>query len=173
MRRYDSFRLIVNDGLLVVRHSGPGAGPVGSLRPVADVHNAMLCNAAEVDPRGLVSMLGAFVDQISGGSLPIRGQLWLVARVVLSAADDGEHGFQVEVVGRDGEQVTRVDGTFAGPPPGPGTDPELPTGGNLVVPLALEFRRAGIYDVRLGLDGETRAELPVRVRLIHPSAASV
>ena len=130
------------------------------------MHNALLCNAAEVDPRGLVSMLGAFVDQIVGPSLPIRGQLWLVARVILHPADDGDHAFQVEVVGRDGEQVTRVEGTFTGPPPGTSEDPELPTGGNLVVPLALEFRRAGVYDVRLLLDGEPRSNLPLRVRLL-------
>jgi len=138
------------------------------VRPVAEVQNAILCNAAEADPRGLVSMLGAFVDQISGPQLPIRGQLWLVARVVLTAADDGEHGFVLEVHGRDGEQVTRIDGSFQGQPPAMSQDPEMPTGGNLVVPLALDFRRAGIYDVRLLLDGVRRWELPLKVRLAAP-----
>jgi hypothetical protein len=137
------------------------------VRRVADVQNALLCNAAEADPRGLVSMLGAFVDQIGGTELPVRGQLWLVARLVLSAADDGGHAFVVEVVGQDGEPVTRLDGSFQGPPPGLGADPDLPQGGNLVVPLALEFRRAGLYEVRLLLDGEPRAELPLRV-LVNP-----
>jgi len=135
---------------------------------VADVQNALLCNAAEVDPRGLVSMLGAFVDQIGGTDLPVRGQLWLVARVVLGPADDGGHAFVVEVVGEDGEQVTRIDGSFQGPAPGSSTDRDLPEGGNLVVPLALEFRRAGLYEVRLLLDGEPRAEVPLAVRIIRP-----
>ncbi len=168
LRRYDSFRLSVNDPFLVVRHSGRPA-PLTRVRPVADVQNALLCNAAEVDPRGLVSMLGAFVDQISGAELPVRGQLWLVARLVLGAADDGGHAFVVEVVGEGGEPVTRLDGSFQGPPPSGNSDPDLPQGGNLVMPLTLEFRRAGLYEVRLLLDGEPRAELPLRVRLTTPA----
>ena len=48
---------------------------------------ALLSNAASQEATGLISMLGAFVDQVAGPQLPIRQQLWVVARLLLEEED--------------------------------------------------------------------------------------
>jgi hypothetical protein len=115
---------------------------------------------------GLVSVLGAFADQIVGPQHPVRGQLWLVARLILDDADfDDAHVIIVVVEYQDGkEQVARFEAMTGTPRPTPGSfDPDMPFGANLLLPMPLEFRRDGIYTVSLRIDGEVAWSAPLRV----------
>jgi len=124
------------------------------------------------DSSGLVSVLGAFADRIQGPELPVRGQLWFVARLELEERDfDQTHVFVVAVQHSDRtEQVARLEASaFTGHPIEGQFDPEMPLGSNLVVPLPLEFRRLGIYEVSLVADGEPIWSCPLRVDTSLPA----
>jgi hypothetical protein len=127
---------------------------------VITLQAALLCNAASQEASGLISMLGAFLDRLQGPQLPIRAQLWLVARLLLEQDDTrSPHAFVIIVEHTDGtEQLARVEATSPAAPdvqaPLGVPDPDLPIGAPLVVPLPLEFRRRGLYVVRLLVDGE-------------------
>ena len=130
------------------------------------VQAAMLCNAASVEQSGLVSMLGAFIDNISGPQFPIRHQLWLVARVQWNPGDEGRaHTLVVQVAHPDGEELFRVEGGAA---VGEGSDPTMPSGGNLVVPLLLDVRRPGIYQISLSMNGEPLWVGPLKIETQLP-----
>jgi hypothetical protein len=130
---------------------------------------AFLANAASVDPTGLVSVLGAFVEVITPPQLPTRIQLWLVARMSYEEGDLDEsmHTFTIRVDHQDGEPVARIDGgaRFV---ESPNTDPDLPSGFQIVLPLALELRRGGLYFAQLLIDGEEMWRGPFKVRPTLP-----
>jgi hypothetical protein len=139
--------------------------------PVSILRNAMLCNAASVEQSGLVSMLGAFIDRLAGPQLPVRGQLWLVARFDWEDADlDAQHMITIKIERvDDGEQVARIDGSVVGERPVPGTfDPEMPVGWNIVLPVPAEFRRVGLHRVSLSLDAEVRWDVLLKVETQLP-----
>lgn len=126
----------------------------------------MLCNAASVDQSGLVSILGGFIDRLAGPQLPVRGQLWLVARFDWEEADfDSQHTVTVRIERLDdGEQIARVDGTSVAERPPPGAiDPDMPIGWNIVIPVAVEFRRTGLHRVSLSVDAEPRWDTLLKV----------
>ncbi|HXN60555.1 MAG TPA: hypothetical protein VN886_08890 [Acidimicrobiales bacterium] len=122
------------------------------------VQAAFLANAAQGDPSGLVSSLGGFIDTLFGPQLPVRQQVWLVGRLTVDEEDAiAAHNVVVLVEHQDGtEQVARID------IPLPGAtvdrvaqfDHEMPIGVPLAVLLPLEFRRLGVYLVRIVVDGD-------------------
>jgi hypothetical protein len=132
------------------------------------LQTAFLCNAASPDANGLVSVLGGFVDKVSALQLPVRSQIWLVARVVLDEADrKSQHVVVIQVDHTDGtEQVLRVEGTQ--PPQMGDFDPDLPVGALVILPMALEFRRVGLYNVSLIVDGDRLWECPLKVETQLP-----
>jgi hypothetical protein len=130
---------------------------------------AFLANAASTDASGMVSVLGAFVELVGSPQLPARLQLWLVARMLYEEGDlDGSvHSFTVRVDHADGEPVARIDGG-AQFTESPNADPDMPSGFQIVLPLALELRRQGIYFVQLLIDGDEKWSGPFKVRQILP-----
>jgi hypothetical protein len=137
---------------------------------VITLQAALLANAASLEASGLISVLGGFVDAVAAPQLPIRHQVWLVARL-LAETDDmtSPHAIVVTVDHSDGtEQLARVEATTNAQPEMSGIDPDLPIGMPVVMPLFLEFRRLGLYHIRLVLDGETVWEAPFKVRTLLP-----
>jgi hypothetical protein len=132
---------------------------------------AVVANAASVDATGLVSMLGAFVDTVNAPSLPFRQQLWVVARLLLDEEDRAQpHTTTLVVEHSDGtEPVARIEAAMQPTPDGRTFDPLMPVGAPVVFPLQLEFRRRGIYVVRLVVDGEALWETPLKVRSAIPN----
>ncbi len=136
------------------------------------LRHAMLANAASVEQSGLVSMLGAFIDRLTGPQLPVRGNLWLVARVDWEDQDfDTPHTILITVERRDdGEQIARVEGNaVTNRPPEGSVDSDLPVGGNLIVPLFLEFRREGLHAVTLSVDSDRIWEGDLKVTAQLPA----
>jgi hypothetical protein len=111
----------------------------------------VLCNAASVEQSGLVSMLGAFIDTITGRELPIRQQLWMVARLLLEEGDEGVDQ-TIEILAEPVElddavvvptaPLARISGTIRAERT-PDVDPLILSGGPIVLPLALEFPKTG------------------------------
>jgi len=137
-------------------------------RSVPRLQTALLCNAATTETTGLVSMLGAFVDNVNVGQFPAAVQLWFVARLQWDDTDYGQtHTVVIKVEHPDGEQLVRIDGS-ADAQLNPGVDPEMPVGGALVVPLMTQFRREGRYEVSLTVNGDLFWMSPLRVRSALP-----
>jgi hypothetical protein len=131
----------------------------------------MLCNAASVEQSGLVSMLGAFIDRLGGPQLPVRSQLWVVARFDWEDPDfDSQHTLTIKIERvDDGEQVARIDGSVVAELPAPGTfDPDMPVGWNVVLPFPAEFRRTGLHRVSLAVDAEPKWETLLKVETQLP-----
>jgi hypothetical protein len=140
---------------------------------MAKLEAAVLANSA-LDHGGVVSMLGAFVSRVGGPEFPVRSQLFFVGRVQWEDADYGTHVVMLLRVEHslDGEQLARFEATMFVDPEfrtAPGVDPQMPIGSNLVLPLFMEFRRAGMYLVTLTVNGEPLAELPLKVEVAIPS----
>jgi hypothetical protein len=137
---------------------------------VITLQAALLANAASLETSGLISMLGGFVDAVAAPQLPIRHQIWLIARLIAEQDDMSEpHALVVTVDHSDGtEQLARVEATTNAQAQMEGIDPDLPIGMPVVMPLFLEFRRLGLYHVRLVLDGELVWEGPFKVRTLLP-----
>jgi len=136
---------------------------------VPELQAALLCDHAK-DYNGLVSILGAFVSRVEGEMFPIRQQLWFVARVTWLPADWGRvQVMSLKVEHPDGEQLLRFDASTPLPPAPPAdVDPDIPTGSSIVLPIAAEFRRPGVYRVILDINGEQVALLPLKVSARMP-----
>lgn len=135
-----------------------------------EVQAAFLSNAASVEANGLVSLLGAFVEVINTPQLPIRHQLWFVARLTVEEEDmDSPHSVVVTVENSDGtEPLARIEGSAPALVERGMLDPDVPTGMPVVIPMFLEFRREGLYYVRLVVDGEMMWEGRLKVRRLLP-----
>src|SRR5436190_23062535 len=121
---------------------------------MARLQTAVLCNAASVEQSGLVSVLGAFIDTITGQALPVQQQLWLAARLFVEEGDIGatlELVVIVEPLDVDEPSLlqpgplVRLDERIAEAAPLPSLDPRLSGGGSLVLPLAVLLPSAGLY----------------------------
>lgn len=121
------------------------------------------------DTNGLLSMLSGFIEGIQGPQLPIRQYLWAVARLHVDAEDLG-HQFVVvtRVEHADGEQIVRVE-TNVMAQKSPQYSPDLPIGVNLTLPLNLEFRREGMYQLSLTTAGELLGAAPLKVTAQYPA----
>jgi hypothetical protein len=132
------------------------------------VASAFLCNLAEIRG-GTVSVLSAFVNQMSVASLPARGQLTLVVNLEIEDDDyDQAHILVVKVSFGEEEVLARVEMPTPGWTRFPGMDPDLPVSSPLVIPLVLEFRRPGLYWVTLTADGDQLVHLPYKVSVEMP-----
>lgn len=130
------------------------------------LQTAVLCNAATVEASGLVSMLGAFVDSISGPALPVRHQLWVVARLHLFPEDISvDQVIEIEVVAQEGGATLASLNGVVRAEPTPGLDPEMIAGAPIVVPLAVEFPAPGMYHVTFKLNGDLLWDAPLRVNV--------
>ena len=134
------------------------------------VDAAYLANAAYVDPSGLLSVLGAHIEIVNAPQFPWRSQLWIVARLRVEEEDAGDAvPIAVIVEHDDTERLARVDGTATVLAHPASADPDLPVSFQIVMPLQLEFRRAGLYHVKILYNGDEVVDQLLKVRSILPT----
>jgi hypothetical protein len=133
------------------------------------VDAAYLANAAYVDPSGLLSVLGAHIEIVNAPQFPWRSQLWVIVRLLVEEPDDGDVPIAVIVEHDDTERLLRMDGTARVLAHPPTADPDLPVSVQIVLPLQLEFRRDGLYHVKVLFNGEEIVDKRLKVRSILPT----
>ena len=135
------------------------------------LQSALLANAAQLEPSGLVSLLGGWIDSVAGPEMPVRQQLWVVARLTLEPDDvKVAHTFRLVIEHSDATERVATFDTSIPPNAGPvdQIDPDLPLAIPLVLPMAAEFRRPGLYYVRLIVDGDELWSNTLKVRTVLP-----
>ena len=134
------------------------------------LHWMVLANAAEAH-EGLVSLLGAGWDTINAGGPPPEGfpgvapiQGTLVVRILFHPTEAGkEYPFLLTVIGEDGQDVFKVEGTMNVP-----RATDLPVGwdqgANMVINLTgVPLPQFGLYRLGIEVGAQFLGELPFRV----------
>ena len=122
---------------------------------------ALFADAANLSQEGKLNILGVF-DALQVGSLPaLHPRATLIVHLKGVPADAGSHRVTLHWMSPSGSELWSSDGELgvAAPPPGV-SEMDFPLIAQLDLPLDL----SGRYVMRVGLDGETHAEVPVQVR---------
>ena len=127
-----------------------------------DLQTAMLCEAATVRD-GLLYILGGGVSTYTVAQYPTPLGVSLAVLIELDYLDQGEpHGFRITLLDAEACELGRAEGEFA-------TMVELDL--NVVATLPAAIPLAGMtlpapgnYEIRLEIDGNTRARLPLESR---------
>lgn len=129
---------------------------------------ALFADAANLSQEGKLNILGVF-DALQVGTLPaVHPRATLVVHLKGSTADVGSHRVTLQWLSPGGGELWSSDGELgiAAPPAGV-IDMDFPLIAQLDLPLDL----AGGYLMRVGLDGQTHAEIPIQVRAAANAAA--
>jgi hypothetical protein len=122
---------------------------------------ALFADAANLSQEGKLNILGVF-DALQVGTLPaLHPRATLVVHLKGSPADVGNHRVALQWLSPSGAELWSSEGELgiANPPAGV-VELDFPLIAQLDLPLDL----AGGYLMRVGLDGETHAEVPIHVR---------
>jgi hypothetical protein len=122
---------------------------------------ALFADAANLSQEGKLNILGVF-DALQVVSLPaMHPRATLVVHLKGSVADAGTHQVALQWLSPSGNELWSSNGELgiAAPPSGV-LDMDFPLIAQLDLPLDL----AGSYVMRVGLDGEMHAEIPLQVR---------
>lgn len=122
---------------------------------------ALFADAANLSQEGKLNILGVF-DTLQVGTLPaLHPRATLVVHLKGSAADVGNHRVSLQWLSPGGTELWSSEGELgiAAPPAGV-IEMDFPLIAQLDLPLDL----AGGYLMRVGLDGQTHAEIPIQVR---------
>jgi hypothetical protein len=126
---------------------------------------ALFADAANLSQEGKLNILGVF-DALQVGTLPaLHPRATLVVHLKGSVADAGTHRVSLRWLSPSGSELWSSEGELgvASPPSGV-LDMDFPLIAQLDLPLDL----AGSYLMRVGLDGQTHAEVPLQVRSAAP-----
>ena len=127
---------------------------------------ALFADAANLSQEGKLNILGVF-DALQVGALPaLHPRATLVVHLKGSALDVGSHRVTLRWMSPSGNELWSSEGELgvATPPQGV-LEMDFP----LIAQLDLPLDQSGGYVMRVGLDGDTRAEVPLEVRT--PTAA--
>jgi hypothetical protein len=129
---------------------------------------AVVCDYALVDQFGKLSVIGMFHHIWVADFPAVHPRLHLVIRLRGRRTEVGRHDVLIRLVGDDGSEILRGDGSamFAEPPAGV---TEIEAASVLVFDVA--FPRAGRYHFEITVDGQTRASVPLAVGLAPRSPA--
>ena len=122
---------------------------------------ALFADAANLSQEGKLNILGVF-DALQVGTLPARHpRATLVVHLTGSALDVGAHRVTLQWMSPSGKELWNSEGELgvATPPQGV-LEMDFP----LIAQLDLPLDQSGGYMMRVGLDGDTRAEIPLEVR---------
>jgi hypothetical protein len=122
---------------------------------------ALFADAANLSQEGKLNILGVF-DALQVGALPaLHPRATLVVHLKGSPADAGSHRVSLQWLSPSGSELWSSEGELgiAAPPPGV-VEMDFP----LVAQLDLPLDVAGSYLMRVGLDGQPCAEVPIQVR---------
>jgi hypothetical protein len=122
---------------------------------------ALFADAANLSQEGKLNILGVF-DALQVATLPaLHPRATLVVHLKGSPADAGTHRVSLQWVSPSGSELWSSDGELGvSAPPASVVEMDFPLIAQLDLPLDLP----GGYLMRVGLDGETHAEVPVQVR---------
>ena len=125
---------------------------------------ALFADAANLSQEGKLNILGVF-DALQVASLPaIHPRATLVVHLKGSVADAGNHRVALQWLSPSGSELWSSDGELGvSQPPSGVLDMNFPLIAQLDLPLDLP----GGYLMRVGLDGETTAEVPLQVRSVQ------
>ena len=135
-----------------------------------EIEYAFLADAAEVQPGQKFHVLGGGITRLSGQTLPFQHpHLSLLVGLRLTTTErNREHELVFAVTAPDGNQIAGSTGrVIAHGPPDPG-DVVLTISVDL---WSLSFNVAGLYAVRIMVDGSERKRLPLVVAQSHESVA--
>ena len=128
---------------------------------------ALFADGANLSQEGKLNILGVF-DALQVGTLPaLHPRATLVVHLKGTPADAGNHRVSLNWMSPSGSELWSSDGELgvANPPVGV-QDMDFP----LIAQIDLPLDIAGAYMMRVGLDGETHAEVPVQVRAAAAAA---
>jgi hypothetical protein len=122
---------------------------------------AVFADAANLSQEGKLNILGVF-DALQVGSLPaMHPRATLVVHLKGSPSDVGTHRVSMQWQSPSGSELWSSEGELGiAQPPNGVLEMDFP----LIAQLDLPLDVAGRYVMRVGLDGETHAEVPVQVR---------
>ncbi len=127
---------------------------------------ALFADAANLSQEGKLNILGVF-DALQAGQLPaLHPRATLVVHFKGIPEDAGTHRVTLSWISPGGNELWSSDGELgvAAPPTGV-LEMDFP----LIAQLDLPLDVAGSYAMRIALDGEMHAEVPLQVR---PAAAA-
>ena len=130
---------------------------------------ALFADAANLSQEGKLNILGVF-DALQVGTLPaLHPRATLVVHLKGSPADVGNHRVSLQWLSPSGNELWSSAGELgiAAPPPGV-IEMDFPLVAHLDLPLDVP----GSYLMRVGLDGQTCAEIPIQVRPTASAAAA-
>ena len=122
---------------------------------------ALFADAANLSQEGKLNILGVF-DALQVGTLPsMHPRATLVVHLKGSALDVGSHRVSLKWLSPSGQELWSSEGELgvATPPQGV-LEMDFP----LIAQLDLPLDQSGSYMMRVGLDGNTHAEVPLQVR---------
>jgi hypothetical protein len=122
---------------------------------------ALFADAANLSQEGKLNILGVF-DALQVGTLPsLHPRATLVVHLKGSALDVGSHRVSLRWLSPSGQELWSSEGELGVAPPPQGVlEMDFP----LIAQLDLPLDQSGGYMMRVGLDGNTHAEVPLQVR---------
>ena len=122
---------------------------------------ALFADAANLSQEGKLNILGVF-DALQVATLPaLHPRATLVVHLKGSASDAGNHRVSLQWMSPSGSELWSSDGELGvGNPPAGVVEMDFPLIAQLDLPLDLP----GGYLMRVGLDGQTHAEVGLQVR---------
>jgi hypothetical protein len=131
---------------------------------------ALFADAANISQEGKLNVLGVF-DAVQVGALPtMHPRATLVVRLKATREDLGSHALGLAWVSPRGAELWTSNGEInVGAPPPHVTDMDLP----IVAAIDLPIDQPGSYRMRIALDGQLAAEVPLQVSTAGPVARAV
>lgn len=127
---------------------------------------AFLCDAAQ-ESGGKLHALGIGINRVFGQELPVSvPRIVLVAQLQYNASEAGSRQMRLQVLDADGTSIMQpAEGTIALPIVSDVVgEREATATANVIVSLeSPKFSAYGLYEVRLAVDGNDVATLPLQV----------
>jgi hypothetical protein len=130
---------------------------------------AVFADAANLSQEGKLNILGVF-DALQVASLPaMHPRATLVVHLKGTPQDTGAHRVLLQWQSPGGNVLWSSEGELGvAPPPNGVIEMDFP----LIAQIDLPLDVAGRYTLRVGLDGDTHAEVPVTVRAASAQPAA-
>jgi len=122
---------------------------------------ALFADAANLSQEGKLNILGVF-DALHVGALPaVHPRAMLVLRLKGGRGDVGTHGLRLEWFNPTGAELWASEGELnVTAPPAGVTEMDMP----IIAALDLPIDRAGEYTLRVAIDDDLKAAVPLQVR---------
>lgn len=121
---------------------------------------AVFADGANLSQEGKLNVLGVFDALAVGGFPAVHPRTHFVVRLKGTTEDTGAHTLSFGWADPAGEVLWSSDGELnVAPGPNPGFEMDLP----IIAVIDLPLNQSGLYTMRVSLDGDLRAEVPLHV----------